>query len=70
MANKKDSLKRLPDDILTLARENNIKLEDDPELLGIIQKARKGKEIPLDAFKLISEFILHFYKLKNEWNEN
>ncbi len=64
---------RLPEEIITLARENGIDLSVNNELLDELKKVQKGVEVPPEAFKLISEFIFHFYKIKDKWvegNEN
>lgn len=47
--------------ILELARQHNIPLQDDPELAAILAQIPLGDEIPESLYKLIAEVISFAY---------
>jgi|ERR1035437_127117 flagellar biosynthesis protein len=52
--------------ILELARENNIPIHEDPDLLEVLSKLDLGQEIPPDLYKLIAEVLVYVYKSNNK----
>jgi len=52
--------------ILELARENNIPIHEDPDLIEVLSKLDLGQEIPPDLYKLIAEVLVYVYKSNNK----
>ncbi len=54
------------DKIIELAKENNIPLHEDPDLIEILSKLELGQEIPPEMYKLIAEVLVYVYKANNK----
>ena len=52
--------------ILDLARENNIPIHEDPDLIEVLSKLDLGQEIPADLYKLIAEVLVYVYRSNNK----
>lgn len=52
---------KLAEEILTLARENDIPLEKDPELVSILAQIPLGDEVPEALYRAIAEVIAFAY---------
>lgn len=52
--------------ILELARENNIPIHEDPDLIEVLSKLDLGQEIPADLYKLIAEVLVYVYRSNNK----
>ena len=66
--NKLNASKRVPEKIVTLARQHGIDLYDDPDLLKIIENISDEKELPDEVYSLIAELIIHIYKVRDQWS--
>jgi flagellar biosynthesis protein len=56
----------IADRILELARENNIPIHEDPDLIEVLSKLDLGQEIPADLYKLIAEVLVYVYRSNNK----
>jgi flagellar biosynthesis protein len=48
--------------IIDLARQNNIPLYEDPDLIEVLSKLDLGQEIPPELYKLIAEVLVYVYR--------
>lgn len=48
--------------IIALARENNIEIRQDADLLQILKAVDINQEIPLEAFAAVAEIISYIYQ--------
>jgi len=56
----------IADKIIALAKEHNIPLYEDPDLIEILSKLDLGQEIPPDLYKLIAEVLIYVYRTNNK----
>lgn len=52
--------------IIELAKENNIPIHEDPDLIEVLSKLDLGQEIPPDLYKLIAEVLVYVYRSNNK----
>jgi flagellar biosynthesis protein len=52
--------------IIELARENNIPIHEDPDIIEILSKLDLGQEIPPELYKLIAEVLVYVYRSNNK----
>jgi flagellar biosynthesis protein len=52
--------------IIDLAKQNNIPLYEDPDLIEVLSKLDLGAEIPPELYKLIAEVLVYVYKSNNK----
>lgn len=50
--------------ILELAKENNIPIKEDPELVQILSNLEINEEIPQDLYKAVAKILAHIYSSK------
>ncbi|EXJ12184.1 MULTISPECIES: EscU/YscU/HrcU family type III secretion system export apparatus switch protein [Nitrincola] len=55
----------IAEQILALAKENNIHIHESPELIEVLIRLELGEEIPEALYKAIAEVIAFAYNLKN-----
>jgi flagellar biosynthesis protein len=55
--------------IIELARENNIPIHEDPDLIEVLSKLDLGQEIPPELYKLIAEVLVYVYRSNNKVNK-
>jgi flagellar biosynthesis protein len=51
--------------IIEIAKENNILIHEDPDLVEVLSKLDIKQEIPPDLYKVVAEILLFVYKLNN-----
>jgi len=54
------------DKIIELAKENDIPMHEDPDLIEILSKLDLGQEIPPELYKLIAEVLVYVYRANNK----
>ena len=59
----------IADRILELARDNDIPIHEDPDLIEVLSKLDLGQEIPADLYKLIAEVLVYVYRSNNKVNK-
>jgi flagellar biosynthesis protein len=59
----------LADKIIEIAKQNNIPLYEDPDLIEILSKLDLGQEIPPELYKIIAEVLVYIYKSNNKINK-
>ncbi len=56
----------LAEKIIELARQNDIPVYEDSDLIEILSKLDLGQEIPPELYKLIAEVLVYIYKSNNK----
>ncbi|RAU16697.1 flagellar biosynthesis protein FlhB [Nitrincola tibetensis] len=56
----------IAEQILALAKENNIHIHESPELIEVLIRLELGEEIPEALYKAIAEVIAFAYNLKQK----
>lgn len=56
----------LAEKIIELAKQNNIPLYEDPDLIEVLSKMDLGQEIPPELYKIIAEVLIYIYKSNNK----
>jgi flagellar biosynthesis protein len=51
--------------ILELARQNNIPVRQDKNLLQILSRLDLNQEIPIEVYKAVAEILAFIYRLSN-----
>ncbi|WP_187648132.1 EscU/YscU/HrcU family type III secretion system export apparatus switch protein [Nitrosophilus labii] len=52
--------------ILEFAKEHNIPIKEDPELVQILSKLEIDKEIPPELYKAVAKILIYIYKSKEK----
>jgi flagellar biosynthesis protein len=53
--------------IIELARENQIPIKEDPDLVQVLSQVDINKEIPPSVYKVVAELLAFVYKLNNKY---
>jgi flagellar biosynthesis protein len=57
---------KIADEILAIAKEHNIPIREEPELVNILAKLKLDQEIPKELFVAVAEVIAFAYMLKGK----
>ena len=60
----------IADKIIALAKENNIPIKEDPDLVQLLSQVDLNSEIPASLYKVVAELLSFVYKLNNEYPSN
>ena len=52
--------------ILSLAKEHDIPIKEDPDLIEILSKVEVDQEIPPNLYKAVAEIFSFLYKITNK----
>ena len=52
--------------ILEIARQNNIPIHEDPDLLEILAKVDIMEEIPPELYKVVAELLAYVYRMNKK----
>ena len=55
--------------IIELARENQVAIKEDPDLVEILSQVDINKEIPPSVYKVVAELLAFVYKLNNKYQD-
>jgi len=53
--------------IIKLAKENQVPIKEDPDLVQILSQVDINKEIPPPVYKVVAELLAFVYKLNNKY---
>lgn len=53
--------------IIELARENQVPIKEDPDLVQVLSQVDINKEIPPTVYKVVAELLAFVYKLNNKY---
>ena len=54
--------------IIALAKENNIPIKEDPDLVNLLSQVDLNKEIPASLYKVVAELLSFVYNLNNQYS--
>jgi flagellar biosynthesis protein len=53
--------------IIELAKENQVPIKEDPDLVQILSQVDINKEVPPSVYKVVAELLAFVYKLNNKY---
>jgi len=56
----------LANKIISLAKEHDIPIKEDPDLIEILSKVEVDQEIPPNLYKAVAEIFSFLYKITNK----
>ena len=56
------------DKIIALAKENNIPIKEDPDLVHLLSQVDLNREIPASLYQVVAELLSFVYKLNGEYS--
>ena len=59
----------LAERIIQIAKEHNIPIHEDPDLVEILAGVDLYKEIPPITYQVIAEILAFIYTMNNKWKE-
>ena len=54
--------------IIALAKENNIPIKEDPDLVYLLSQVDLNREIPASLYQVVAELLSFVYKLNGEYS--
>jgi flagellar biosynthesis protein len=54
--------------IIALAKENNIPIKEDPDLVHLLSQVDLNREIPASLYQVVAELLSFVYKLNGEYS--
>lgn|GEM_PF-884925 len=58
----------LADRIIALAREHNIPIKEDGDLIAVLAQLDLNREIPPELYRTIAELLVWVYRVNRKWN--
>lgn len=59
----------IADRIIALAKEHNIPIREDRDLVEVLAKLDLDQEIPPELYRTIAELLAFIYKANNRWKD-
>ena len=56
----------IANNIISLAKEHDIPIKEDPDLIEILSKVEVDQEIPPNLYKAVAEIFSFLYKITNK----
>lgn len=60
-------MRHIAEQILTLARQHNIPVREDADLLELLMKIEVGDEIPQELYQVVAEMLAFVYRTNKKW---
>ena len=57
----------IADKIIALAKDHNVPIKEDPDLVELRSQVDVNREIPASLYKVVAELLSFVYKLNNEY---
>jgi flagellar biosynthesis protein len=55
--------------IIELAKQNQVPIKEDPDLVQILSEVDINKEIPPSVYKVVAELLAFVYKLNTKYQD-
>jgi flagellar biosynthesis protein len=55
--------------IIQLARENEVPIKEDPDLVQILSQVDINKEVPPSVYKVVAELLAFVYKMNSKYQK-
>jgi len=59
----------IADRIIALAKEHNIPIREDRDLVAVLSKLDLDQEIPPELYRTIAELLAFIYRANNRWKD-
>ncbi len=60
---------RIAEKIIELAKEHNIPIREDPDLVNALMKLELNEYIPEELFQVVAEILAFIYRMNNKYSE-
>jgi flagellar biosynthesis protein len=57
---------KLADRIIDIAKQNNLPIKEDPNLIELLSKVELDKEVPSNMYKAVAEVFKFLYEVSNK----
>ena len=54
--------------IISLAKENNVPIKEDPDLVYLLSQVDLNREIPASLYQVVAELLSFVYRLNGEYS--
>ena len=54
--------------IISLAKDNNVPIKEDPDLVHLLSQVDLNREIPASLYQVVAELLSFVYKLNGEYS--
>ena len=54
--------------IISLAKENNVPIKEDPDLVHLLSQVDLNREIPASLYQIVAELLSFVYRLNGEYS--
>lgn len=54
---------RIAERILALAREHDVPVQEDPDLVQLLAACDPGEEVPVEVYGVVAELLTYLYRL-------
>ena len=61
--------RELADRIIALAKEHNIPIHEDRDLVAVLAKLDLDQEIPPELYRAVAELLAFVYRVNNRWKQ-
>ncbi len=58
------------DKIIALAREHQIPVKEDPDLVQVLSQVELGQEIPESVYQVVAELLAFVYQLNRDYSKS
>lgn len=58
---------QLAERIIQIAKEHNVPIHEDANLIEVLSKLELNAQIPPDLYQAVAEILVFIYKLNQEW---
>ena len=55
--------------IISLARQHNIPIKEDPDLVQVLSQVDIDKEVPPSVYKVLAELLAFFYNVNEDYRK-
>jgi flagellar biosynthesis protein len=56
----------IADKIIEIAKQNNIPIQEDTDLIAILSKIEIMQEIPMELYKVVAEILAYVYRMNKK----
>jgi len=60
----------MADRIIALAKEHNIPIKEDRDLIAVLAKLDLGAEIPPEIYRTVAELLAFVYRVNDRWKKD
>ncbi len=61
-------LRKVAEQIIAIAKENNIPIREEPDLVEMLLKVDVDSEIPEELYRVVAEILAFLYRTERKWS--